>query len=196
MATTGSLSEQAFKDAANLLGVEVAVIKAVDAVESNGNGFLSTGEPIILFESHVFWKELKKRGVDPTKHTKGNEDILYPVWGTKPYGKPYEQHARLQRAAEINRDAALSSASWGRFQIMGYNYKLAGFKNLQGFINAMYKDEGEHLTAFVNYIKNTGLEDELRNHDWGGFARQFNGALYWKNKYDLRLKKAYQNFAT
>jgi hypothetical protein len=162
-------------------------------VESNGNGFLATGEPVILFEPHVFWKELRKRNIDPAQHTTGNEDILYPQWGTKPYGPVRKQHQRLERAAKINRDAALSSASWGRFQIMGYNYKLCGYNSLQNFINDMYKDETKHLLAFTHYIKNTFLDDELRNHDWAGFARGYNGPMYTKNQYHIKLKKAYEN---
>lgn len=203
------ITENQFRKSASLLGVEVAAIKAVAEVEGNGRSFLLTGEPIILFEPHVFWKELKKRGVDPNKHatkmitvllngkkhTMPCDDpkapILYPTWVQGLYGPSSTQHSRLQRASKINREAALSSCSWGQFQIMGFNYKLAGFKTLQEFINAMYKDEDSHLQAFVSYIKNTYLDDELRNHDWKGFARGYNGPLYHKNRYDIKLEAAY-----
>jgi len=39
-------------------GVEPAVILAIQQVESGGNGFFSDGRPKILFEGHIFWKEL------------------------------------------------------------------------------------------------------------------------------------------
>jgi hypothetical protein len=190
-----TLQQSDFIGAASLLHVPVAVIKAVAEVESNGAGFLPDGKPVILFEPHVYWKELKKRNINPLNHVKGNEDILYPVWGSKPYGGVSKQHARMERAAKINRDAALSSASWGRFQIMGFNWKLCGFKSLQAFINAMFKSEGEHLNAFCNYILNTGLQDELIYKDWKGFARSYNGPLYWKNNYDKKLASAYKALA-
>ena len=185
------ITEQAFKDSAESLDVEVAAIKAVAEVESAGEGFLADGRPKILFEPHVFWKELKKRGIAPVV-----SDICYPIWGTKPYGKVSAQHARLEKAAEINRDAALSSASWGKFQIMGYNYKLAGYSTLQDFINDMYKSEDDHLRSFTAYIKNTFLNDELREKDWKGFARGYNGALYYKNNYDKKLAAAYLKATT
>ena len=71
------LTESDFKHAAELLGVEVAAIKAVLEVETgNKGGFLAVGKPTILFEGHIFWSQLKNRGIDPAKHQKGNEDIL------------------------------------------------------------------------------------------------------------------------
>jgi hypothetical protein len=174
------------------LGCEPACIVAVDKVESGGNGFLEDGKtPKILFEPHVFWKELKKRKIDPTKFVEGNEDILYPVWGTHPYGPTVEQHARLERAVKINKEAALSSASWGRYQIMGFNYKMCGCSKLQDFLNKIYKSEDDHLDLFVYYIKSAQLDDELREKDWAGFARGYNGSLFARNKYDEKLNEAY-----
>lgn len=189
------ISEKQFSDSGKALGVEPAVIKAVAEVESGGDGFLSTGEPKILFEPHIFWKELKQAGINPNTFAKDNSDILYPIWGTKPYGKVSQQHERLNRAALINRNAALKSASWGKFQILGNNYQLAGFDNLQDFINAMYRSEDDHLKAFVSYIKSTHLDDELRAKDWKGFARGYNGALYWKNNYDKKMADAYLKYS-
>jgi hypothetical protein len=187
------ISEKQYADSAKLLGAEVAALKAVAEVESGGDGMLLTGEPKILFEPHIFWKELRKAGIDPAT-IQGAGDILYPTWGTKPYGKVSQQHERMGRAAAINREAALKAASWGKFQILGSNYKLAGFDNVQDFVNAMYKGEDEQLEAFVNFIKNTFLDDELRAKDWKGFARGYNGALYTKNNYDKKLAAAYAKY--
>lgn len=189
------ITSQQFKDSATLLKVEEAVIKAVAEVESGGSGFLSTGEPVILFEPHQFYRELKKRGINPEEvQNKSNEDILYPKWGTKPYGKSSEQHARLQRASKIHREAALCSASWGKFQIMGYHYKACGCATIQEFINAIYKDEGEHLRLFCNFLISENLVEPLRNKDWRKFALRYNGAGYEVNKYHLKLNTAYLKY--
>jgi hypothetical protein len=190
------LTSQNFSDSAKLLGVEAATIKAVAEVESSGNGFLTTGEPVILFEPHQFWRELKKRGINPEVHIKGNEDVLYEKWGTKPYPKSSEQHARLNRAVLIHREAALCSASWGRFQIMGYHFKTCGCETLQDFINSMYKDEGEHLRRFCLFIINTGLVPALREKDWEKFAFRYNGAGYKVNNYHKKLNAAYLKHKT
>ena len=183
------ITEKAFNDSASLLGVEPAVIKAVAEVESSGEGFLASGFPKILFEPHVFWKELIKRNIIPVL-----SDIAYPKWGSKPYGRNSEQPARLERAIAINKDAALSSASWGKFQIMGFNYELAGFATLDAFVAAMHIDEDQHLHAFVNFVKNKNLVDELQRKDWVGFALGYNGAGYKTNEYDKKLAAAYNKF--
>ena len=187
------ITEKAFNDSAILLGVEPAVIKAVAEVESSGDGFLPTGHPKILFEPHVFWAELKKRGIDPKTIT-GASDILYPKWGIGKYAKTSAQPDRLKRAISINKDAALSSASWGKFQIMGYNWQLSGFATLDAFIAAMHIDEDQHLHAFINFVKNKNLVDELQRKDWAGFALGYNGSGYKQNKYDEKLAAAYNKF--
>lgn len=191
------ITEESFTVCAKDINCDIAAIKAVAEVESGGEGFLPNGKPTILFEPHIFWKQLKILGLDVNLliHTHPEyKDILYPVWGTLPYGSKVSQYDRLARASAINRQAALKSASWGKFQIMGFNYNLCNCVDLQSFINAMYKDEDSHLRLFTKYIKATNLDDELMHLDWAGFARGYNGASYTKNNYDKKLKAAYLKF--
>ena len=184
--TKSRLTEADFQAAADALGVEVAAIKAVDATETAGKGFEANGEPVILFERHIFHRKTKGR------FSRQHPDISNPTPGG--YGSQASQHARLRRAVALDRQAALLSASWGRFQIMGFNHQVAGFNTVQGLINAMYKSERAQLDAFVNYLKNEGLADELRRHDWAGFARKYNGPAYRKNNYDTKLARFYAKF--
>src|SRR5919202_6705013 len=125
------ISENQFNDSAGLLKIEVAAIKAVAEVESSGEGFLPDGKPKILFEPHIFWKRLRAKGINPNLFMEENPDILYPKWKPGAYGPVSKQHDRLQRAAKINREAALQSASWGKFQIMGFNWKACSCASLQ-----------------------------------------------------------------
>ncbi|MFV0410244.1 MAG: peptidoglycan-binding protein, partial [Paracoccus sp. (in: a-proteobacteria)] len=53
------LSEDDLKDFAHQYDLELATIKAVNEIESTGRGFLIDGRPKILFEGHVFWKQLQ-----------------------------------------------------------------------------------------------------------------------------------------
>jgi hypothetical protein len=183
------IREEKFKEAAKRIGCEVAMIKAVDAKESRGGGYLSNGDVKILFEPHIFWKYLRLAKIKPIL-----SDICYPTWGTKPYGKESAQHSRLQQAVAINRDVALMSASWGRFQIMGFNFKACGCKNIQEFVNRMIESEEAQLELFVNYIINSHLDDELENKDFKGFGNGYNGPLYYRNAYDTKLKALYLKF--
>ncbi len=183
------ISEQQFIESAKRIGCSVAAIQAVAEVESSGGGFLPTGEVKILFEPHIFWKELRAKGITPVI-----SDICYPKWGTKPYGKSSQQHARLQKAVAIDREAALRSASWGLFQICGFNHKTCGCATIQEFINKMMESEDSQLALFTEYIINSHLDDELKGLDWKGFARMYNGPAYAKNQYDTKLAKAYNKY--
>lgn len=183
------------KHAADLLHVEVAAIKAVLEVETgNKGGFLAVGKPTILFEGHIFWSQLKKRGIDPAKYQKGNEDILYPSWTTKYYKGGLDEYDRLERARAIHGEAADSSASWGLAQIMGFNYAVCGSKTVAEFVEEMTKGEGNQLNLFVRFLQGNKWDVYLRNLDWKEFARHYNGSEYAKNQYDKKLEKAYQRY--
>lgn len=195
------LKEVDIIDLASALGLETAIIKAVNEVESSGRGFTLDGNPKILFEGHVFWKELQKKGIDPKALVKGNEDVLYQKWTTKFYKYGKSEYVRLEKAINIIKnnsavaEAAYASASWGLFQIMGYHYKSLGYKEIVEFIGANQLNEGEHLRMFGKFIEVNGLVKYLKNKDWAGFAYRYNGSAYAKNKYDIKLKKAYEKYA-
>jgi len=189
------LSENDLINLAKELDLELAVIKAVNEVESSGRGFLTSGKPKILFEGHVFWKRLKLHGLNPDNYLTGNEEILYPKWTKKYYKGGEKEYERLTRAKAINESAALESASWGLFQILGYHYEICGYNSVKSFVDAMNKSEGHHLMAFGKFIQSEGLVKHLRNKDWAKFARGYNGPLFAENKYDTKLASAYKRYS-
>lgn len=180
-----TLQECDYITAANLLNCEVAAIKAVAEVESNGGGFLPNSQPKILFEGHYFY--------ELTNGKFGISNVSYPKWISTYYNQ--NQHDRLAKAVKLDRNAALQSASWGKFQIMGKHWRKLGYNSLQDFITAMYANETEHLMAFVKYVKVFGLADELRAKNWSGFAYGYNGKSYKKNRYDDKMAVAYKKFS-
>lgn len=189
------LNDSDFVRAAASLGVDVATVKAVQQVETGGRGgFLALNRPYILFEGHVFWRELTKAGKKPEQYMHGNEDILYEKWTKEHYKGGMGEYDRLTRALRIDERAAASATSWGLFQIMGFNYARCGSKNVREFVNRMMENEGAQLDLFVLYVKNTGGDRYLRNLDWAGFARYYNGPQYAQNKYDEKLAMAYMKY--
>lgn len=75
-----------FELTARLIGCSTAALMAVKEVETGSQGgFLPSGKPVILFEGHIFWNQLKQRGIDPESCRAGHEDILYPSWSRKYY---------------------------------------------------------------------------------------------------------------
>jgi len=187
-----ALTEQDFQTAAKRLQCDVAAIKAVAEVESSGGGFLSDGRLKILFEGHQFYKFTNGA------FAKSHPTICYRRWTKQFYSKGRNadirgagELARLETAMQLNRSAALMSASYGKFQIMGFNFQQCGFPNVESFYNAMKTGEGEQLKAFCEFVISRGLVRPLQSHAWATFARGYNGPAYRENQYDTKLATAY-----
>ncbi len=192
------LGEQDLKDFAQKHQLELAAVKAVNEVESSGKGFLVDGKPKILFEGHVFWNQLKERGINPSLISNpSNSDVLYPKWTKTHYIGGPREYGRLEKAASLLpdpkvREAALASASWGSYQIMGFHFKKLGYASIQEFVDQMYLHERNQLEAFGRYISAFGCITHLRAKNWAKFANCYNGPLYAQNKYDIKLEAAYK----
>jgi hypothetical protein len=194
--SNGTIKYDDYKKAADTLGVEVAVVQAIKDVEAGGSGFVFSNHPTILFESHVFWKQLDQRGIKPTQYN--DPEILNQTWnqGKLHYVGGVAEHARLEKARLIHRDAASASASWGLFQIMGCNFKACGCRTIEEFVTRMCMSESEQLSLFVNFIKYHGMHTELQGSkkNWAGFAKRYNGSGYAANHYDTKLEAAYNKY--
>ncbi len=185
------LIRQDIKDAAVSLGVEPAALAAVTVVESGGRGFLSDGRPKMLFEGHLFWRQLRKRGIDPAPIAVKHPTICYPSWTREFYLGGAREYIRYEAAKAIHVDAAIESASWGLFQLLGLNYKAAGFKTPQEFLLAHKQGERPQLDAICRWMKQNGLADRLKAKDWISFARGYNGPGQI-DVYSTRLQTAYE----
>lgn len=204
LATTSNrfIEEVDLINAAKSLGVEVSTIKAVNEVESRGRGFIHDF-PVILFERHIFWRRLKAYGEDPSLLVNDeNKDILNTKSGG--YRSSAKEVRRLERAKLIHKKAALESASWGLFQIMGYHWKALGYPSIENFVKKMQQSEVEHLNAFVRYIKKNNLVSSLRLkrgqqrltlEHFKRFAKGYNGANYKRNHYHTKMLSAYQRYS-
>jgi hypothetical protein len=182
-----SLTNSDFCRAAKRLRCDVAAIKAVASIESAGNGFYGDGFPVILYEKHLF-----------RKFTQGRYNATYPELSGAAggYGKAgANQIRKFNQAFALNPDAAMKACSWGKFQILGMNHAVCGYKTVGAFVDAMKESEGKQLDAFVSFVIGNKLDAHLRNHDWARFARGYNGAAYAKHGYDIKIGRAYVKFA-
>ena len=181
------LSVHDYSTAASEMGIEAAAIHAVATVEAGGRtGFDHLGRPKILFEGHLF-----------RKFTGGQYDLKYP-WLSKGFPKSadyysWDQYSRLYEAMDLDVHAALESASWGLFQVMGFNHN--GWPSVLPFVDAMYQSEYMHLKAFASFCKDNHLIKLINDHDWAGFASRYNGTGYAKNHYDTKMAAAYAQYA-
>ena len=85
--------------------------------EASGSGFDPQGRPRILFEPHLFYRNLAGAELIQAKAA----GLAYANWGEKPYGKESQQYPKLERAPAINETAALKSCSCGFSQILAEN---------------------------------------------------------------------------
>lgn len=200
-------SNEAINEAAKAIGCEPNVIRAIAQVESGPHGaFLDTGEPTLLFEPHIFSRLTKGKydwhrvpvslgadgpaSIDPISARW--RVISRPLWTPKTYGPVSVQHLRLATAAALDRDAALQSASWGLYQVLGVNYKRAGHPTIQSFINAAYHSVDDHLYMLVSFIlSDHRLLAAVRDKRWLDIARYYNGTGQVEF-YGPKLKVAYE----
>lgn len=167
------------------IGVGEDEIHALIDVEAAGSGFDRNGRVKALFEPHVFYRLLPSH----KRQTAIDAGLAYRKWGAQPY--PRDSYPRILKAIDIDKTAALKATSWGLGQIMGFNAELAGYRSAELMVQAFSDDEEAHLNAMVTFIISAGLDDELRNHDWAGFARGYNGPGYARHGYHLKLSKAH-----
>jgi hypothetical protein len=172
------------------IGVGEDEIHAVMEVEASGGGFDRLKRPKMLFEPHVLYRNLS--GAARTRAV--SLGLAYAAW--KPGAYPSDSYHRLAQALAIDETAALKACSWGLGQILGENHVAAGYATPQAMVAAFCeRGEAEHLAAMVRFIKAKRLDDELRRHDWAGFAKGYNGASYARHGYHTKLAAAYAKWA-
>ncbi|MDN5210957.1 DUF5675 family protein [Fulvivirgaceae bacterium BMA12] len=188
------LTQKNIIDAANANDIEPPIMMAVIKVESGGSGFLRDGRPKILFEGHKFYKHLKSAGEDVEALAKEHPTIIYAKWTKVHYIGGAGEHDRLDQAIKIHREAALKSASWGLFQILGEHAENLNYDSVETFVREQYESEQKHLEAFIRFIDRYDMIQLLKDRDWRGFARRYNGPGYERNNYHVKLEMAYAKY--
>lgn len=167
------------------IGVGEDELHAFAEVEASGSGFDAKGRVKMLFEPHVFHREL---GPGKSRTAAIKAGLAYPKW--KPGGYPADSYPRLMKAMAIDETAALRSASWGLGQIMGNNCRAAGYATPQKMIEAFAADEEAQLQAIVDFLKAKGLDKALRAHDWKTLEKGYNGGGF-NGAYAVKIQNAF-----
>lgn len=177
------------------LDVAASALFAIVEVESAGKtGVVVNGKfkPVIRIEGHYFYDRLsgekRKRAV--------REGLAHPYAGR--VKNPRSQTARyemLDRMKAIDEDAALESCSWGVGQVMGANWEHLGYPSVQALVEEAMSGVAGQVRVMIEFIKANHLVDELRNRNWAGFARAYNGPAYAKHGYHTKMARAYQRWS-
>ena len=182
------LTSDGVRAATDELTIDAPALWAVLAVETSGFGFFADRRPRILFERHYFHRL-----------TGGRFDQTHPAISAAAsggyVGGPGE-YARLEEAIALDESAALKSASWGVGQVMGDNFRAAGFPDVGAMVEAAVKDENGQLLIAARFIASKGLAAALRARDWAAFAKGYNGPAFLQNQYDTKLAAAFATLSS
>jgi N-acetylmuramidase len=178
--------------AADKLGVDVATLRAILQVETAGAGFDAKKRLKLLFEPHIFYRQL---GPGPKRNEAVKKGLAYAKARTRPYPPLSKRYDQIAAAIAIDETAAVNSASWGLPQIMGFNHRAAGFQSAKAMVTSMLEGEGQQLEAFTNLLSDWKLTDALRNRDWRRFALKYNGPNALKHGYDKSLRAAFEKYS-
>jgi len=182
------------KELATNYGIPLAHVRAIIQVEASGFGFLPDGRPKILFERHKFFT------FTAGKYAVSHPGLCHKYMGGYATGKTSlermeKEWDRLALAMELNREAAIQSASWGMGQVMGFHWQSLGYPSPQAFLNAMFQSEYHQLIAMFNFIKQSPvLIKGIQKGEWATVARLYNGKSYAINQYDVKLEAAALKF--
>ncbi len=183
-------------DIADQNGIKRASLLAVAWVESDGVPYWSINgrqEPAIRFEGHYFDRILGKR--NPAKQALARaRGLASPRAGAirnPPNAKRYEL---LQRAKEIDTDAAVESCSWGSGEVMGAHWRVLGYSSAGALETSARRGVAGQVDMMVRFIVHNNLKDELNSQDWAKFARGYNGPNYAAGGYHTKMAAAYRKF--
>lgn len=170
------------------IGVDYASLMAFISVESGGLGFSAdTGKITIQFEPAWFKKYVKNRNSkDAAKWA--------IIDANKVEGQATEWKV-FNAAFSIDPQAAMLSTSIGMMQVMGFNHAKTGHSKVDKMWDAFKTGEYEQVRGAAMFIKNTpALHAALKAKDWAKVAYYYNGSNYTVNKYDVKLKAAYNKY--
>lgn len=178
-----SVSVQDIADYAQRLGCTVAQINAIAKVESSGGGFDKSGKPKILFERHWFHRLTGGRWSPATFSQAQSGGYGESSW------------FKLSAACARNPDAAFSSASWGKFQVMGGHWRRLGYPSPYAMAWTAIQSEADHYEMLVRYIEKFALKHALRAisadpETCRRFAKGYNGPQYERLGYHTKIAEA------
>jgi hypothetical protein len=186
---------QSIESFAERHGIDSAAVLAVIRVESTDTAFYKPGKPVIQFEGYHFSRYLASKNVPHRSYAKDGYFIieLEGITIKDRVGTQKEEWNNFETAMGIDYNGAIWSTSFGLPQIMGFNYRQCGCQSLHEFYAKMCDSEEAQIGLFLNFLaSNKALLYALQEKDWKGFARLYNGPMYYKFKYHEKLKSFYE----
>ena len=186
------------KQWADKLNCSPGALAGVIFAESSLRGFVN-GQVLIRFEVHTFRNkaenhrfELRNNEYISTnfrhssiKETTGHQfrSTTDMAWQDVHEPTSKNEQVAFAVASGIDRSAALQSISYGFGQIMGFNYKDAGFESTEHMMSEMSSGQTAQINAMCQFISNykltsnsgTTMLQALQQENWPIFVMLYNG---------------------
>ncbi len=163
--------------------IPIQTILAILVIETNDDdGYSPNGKLIIRFEAHKFFKYAPNK-VAVKNHFRWDEKKPWTKQVFRRSDMDTFQRYHGNQAAEyevfrcaqlIDEIAAYKSISMGLPQIMGFNYKKAGFNSAEEMYRAFWASIEEQLNGMFAFF-GTAMKKYLREDRFFEFARLYNG---------------------
>ena len=150
--------------AAQALGVDPTIIKAILVAETGGQAIRTGGSIQFLFMiGNHFTPKYKRKFPDRP----------LPSWAGKSMSG---SRSVLRQAINLWSHGALTNTSWGIFQIHGWSYRKLGYGSPKEMVQA-FKNSGEaQIQGFIDFVRTKKrLYNAIKAKDWWAIARFYNG---------------------
>lgn len=162
---------------ADSLQCHPADLEAIAEVESGGFGWFPDGRIKILFEKHWMYKYLE----GSARSAAVKAGVARASWispkqgGYNDQSSADDRYELLEKAIKFNREGAFKSASYGTYQIMGFNHQVCGHPTAEDMFNKFCQSEVYQLSAFAAFLKSKGLVSAIKRRDFAEIERGYNG---------------------
>jgi len=180
---------QKASEVAAKFGIEKAVLLAFIEVETGGKGFdTKTGKLMIQFEPA--WMKRLSPYTPSGKWSVNKVDVQSKEWEA------------FNDAFSKDKDSAMKATSIGLGQIMGFHYKILGFKTVGDMWDDAKKGIENQIVQIVKFINsNPKLKKAIQEKDWFTIASIYNGSGFLqlakrlgREPYNISMKKAYDRY--
>lgn len=171
------ITENEYKNLAKEFGIAISKIKAIDEVESSGEGFDPvTGKIKIQFEPG-YYKKISR--------------LFSGLWSLNKVDVQSKEWLAFNDAFKKNPKAAMESTSLGRMQVMGYHWKRLGFKSVNQMWDFAKDSETNQLWLGLKFIEtDRRIFEAVQQWNTKMVAYYYNGKNYWIKCYDKKLTSA------
>lgn len=218
-----NIANAAYKKAADLLGIDVSVVKGLATVEAIIAPFAISDKINIVYHPEVFNVEyfnyhLKiatqrikdenvgvASGIISAKIGEAARAIRNKTFRMSqnypeiinvipaPYHGNSLEWIRLEKAKEFNEDAALCSTEWGSFKMFGNQHEFFGYETVQEFVDVLSTSAESQFDLFIQFILKNPMLHACVKHENWGEFVK----LYQKqdfNGHEARLISAVKSY--